>query len=134
MDKRIKKARGDYDIETLIAKLRWPSGGLTQLQECVRVSSDTLLKWVSLIAIYCKVSRLIRFLQVSFLTTGDASFMQEMYQKFVANMLAALYTFATQGRPRAIELLQMKDFNKYWESGTMPFSRNSRQWLTLTIR
>ena len=92
----------DHNVDAMINALRFPPGGLKQLQEAIEEEID----WVNSFKATDKY----------FITsTMDES----VYKKFIGLLIASIYCFAPQGRIAALESMEMKDADRLLSSYVM---------------
>ncbi len=63
-------------------------------------------------------------MQAKSIENGDITLSPQFYQKYLEATLAALYTFAVQGRPQAITKLTIGEYEDFVATGDAALSRN----------
>ena len=94
---RLRNHLGLDNVETNIKLGQYPVNGVIQLQDGVLKDVKERLFWADA------------------LHSGDASFSFPEYNKFTGCLLAAIYSFAVNSRPKALQSMKFRDFLECWE-------------------
>lgn len=93
---------GMDDLEVQIKNKRWPKNGMGELQELVRNEALQWIEWAK--------------------TTPTALLSAREYNSFIGCLTATVYLFACNGRPMALQLLNVHQVVQCLETNISPMS------------
>ena len=95
---------GRYDRSKQIKLKRWPSGGIVQCRNVVNAQALSALTWADNVK------------------AGKIQLTCKGYNNYIQVLYGAIFMFAPQGRPHAIETMTTVSFMRFWEVNRMPSS------------